>query len=78
MNRDPYADMFRFQIGECVRWAQYPRDRFWIGQRRWTERDLFAPLVEYHLLMGERTRQFVGWAYDADLMLWDDDEPSAR
>ena len=26
MNRDPYADMFRFFIGDCVRWAEVPGD----------------------------------------------------
>ena len=42
MDRDNYADMFRFPMGACVRWAESPRARYYIYQRRWTQRAKFS------------------------------------
>jgi hypothetical protein len=74
MNRDPYADMFRFPIRHCVRWAEFPQERYHIGQRRWTQREILEPFVEYRLRLGEVKGSLGGWINERDLMTWDEDE----
>jgi len=67
MDRDVYADMFQFAMGQGVRWAGQPTARYTIAQRRFTERDGLAPVVEY-LLYEHTRREEVGiWAYEPDL-----------
>ena len=39
MDRDEYADMFRFPMGACVHWAEQPHTRYYVSQRRWTRRN---------------------------------------
>src|SRR5580765_2342850 len=43
----PDTATFRYSLGEEVRWAEAPRTPYVIVQRRWTQQDVFAPLVEY-------------------------------
>ena len=47
MDRDEYANMFRFPMGQCARWVEQPRTRYYIYQRRWTQREILGPVVEY-------------------------------
>jgi hypothetical protein len=75
MERDPYADMFRFQMGQCVHWAEYPHERHYIGQRRWTQREILEPLVEYHLRLGASKGGWLAWVNERELLAWDEDEP---
>lgn len=74
MDRDPYADMFRFRIGDTVRYAEYPAERHYIGQRRWTQREILDPVVEYRLRLGKTRGHMMGWIPDADLTPWVDGE----
>src|SRR5262249_61904991 len=60
MERDEYADMFRFRIGQAVRWAEYPDERYRIGQRRWAQREILAPIVAYRLRRGHEGRGELG------------------
>lgn len=73
MDHDPYADMFRFRIGDCVRYAEHPTQPYSVGQRRWTERAILAPVVEYRLRLGE-DGYAITWAYEPDLVLWSEEE----
>ena len=77
MERDEYADRFRFQIGQCVRWAAYPNERHWIGKRRWTQREIMSPVVEYQLQLSQTSSSNIGWAYEADLEAWKEEALSA-
>ena len=70
MNPDPSADMFRFRIGQPVRWSEYPHERYFVGQRRWTEREVVAPLVEYRLRMRESGGPMLSWVPDHELLPW--------
>lgn len=76
MERDPYADMFRFRLGDLVRWAEYPTERYQVGQRRWTERELLAPVVTYRLRVVHESGRTLGgyhdWVRDEDLAPWED------
>jgi hypothetical protein len=49
MERDEYADMFQFHMRQQVRWAEDPDSCYVIAQRRWTQREILAPFVEYRL-----------------------------
>jgi hypothetical protein len=71
MARDPYARMFRFQMGQCVQWAEHPTAPYFVCQRRWTQRANFAPVVEYLLCEQGMHGTAVGWAYEPDLVAWD-------
>jgi hypothetical protein len=71
-NRDAYAHLFRFQMGQCVRWAAQPTEAYIITQRRWTQRDIVAPVVEYLLCRRDRQGEAVGWGYEPDLVTWDE------
>lgn len=75
MERDPYADMFRFQMGQWVRWAEYPHDGHYIGQRRWTQREILEPLVEYRLRFAAVKGGWIAWVPERELIAWDEDEP---
>ena len=72
MERDEYADMFRYRLGQSVRWADYPHEQHWIGQRRWTQREAGVPVVEYRLRMGKARGGFLGWVYEADVEPWEE------
>lgn len=72
MDRDDYADMFRFPLGACVRWAESPSHRYYIGQRRWTQREILSPVVEYHLRLGDSKGYFIAWVLEPDVMAWED------
>jgi hypothetical protein len=70
---DQERALFRFQLGQGVRWAATPTRQDWVERRRWTERAILGPVVEYHLGLD------VGWVYEADLTAWDaPDAPSIR
>jgi len=71
MDCDDYADMFRFRLGEVVRWAEYPHDRCVVGQRRWTQREILAPVVEYRLRLHATKGGLMGWVSEADLEAWE-------
>jgi hypothetical protein len=72
MPRDRYTNLFRFQMGQCVCWAAQPTEPHVICQRRWTQRDLLAPVVEYLLCKRDKQGEAVGWGYEPDLMAWDE------
>jgi len=71
MERDEYADMFRFRMGQAVRWAEYPDERYRIGQRRWTQREILAPIVAYRLRREHegsgQLGSLGGWVSELDL-----------
>jgi len=68
MDRDPYADMFRFPIGAYVHWVEYPTERYYVGQRRWTQREILAPLVEYRLRLSKTTGGLGMWINEQDVL----------
>jgi hypothetical protein len=74
MERDEYTDLFRYRIGQGVRWADYPHKQHFVGQRRWTQREVLPPVVEYRLLLeplGHDT-VWMAWVPEADLELWEE------
>jgi hypothetical protein len=75
MERDEYADMFRFRLGQRVRWAEYPHEPHVIGQRRWTQREILAPVVEYRLRFKAHKGSLMGWVSEADLEVWEEHAP---
>jgi hypothetical protein len=72
MDRDEYADMFRYRMGQSVRWADVPYERHWVGQRRWTQREVMGPVVEYRLRMNKARGGFLGWVYESELEAWEE------
>jgi hypothetical protein len=60
MERDEYGDMFRFRLGQEVRTADEPARKQWVTERRWTQRRILGPVVEYRL----------GTSADAIGLLW--------
>ena len=76
MDRDEYADMFRFPMGACVRWAEQPSTRFYISHRRWTQREILAPVVQYRFRTSKPGTAYrsVGyeWVYEADIEAWEE------
>lgn len=75
MERDDYADMFRHRLGDCVRWAEYPRRRHYVSQRRWTQREILAPVVEYRLMLSKAgDTGSMGWVHEWDLEVWEGEE----
>ena len=77
MDRDDYGDMFRYRIGDAVRWAEAPHQRYFIGQRRWTQREILSPKVEYHLKLTTTGsgQHYLSWADEADLEAWKEETP---
>lgn len=61
---------FLFHRGQAVRWADYPYVSYYVCQRRWTERDVMPPIVEYGLVMYQG-RGEMWWAVEADLEPWE-------
>lgn len=75
---DQESALFLFPIGQRVRWAGAPTYCYWISQRRWTERAILGPIVEYALCRAAPHDTRFVWVYEADLTPWDDpDGPSA-
>ena len=75
MDRDEYADMFRFPMGQCVRWAEQPPRGCYISQRRWTQREILAPVVQYRFRTSKADDTLAySWAYEADLEAWPEEE----
>jgi hypothetical protein len=61
---------FQFALGQHVRWAGDPTHRYQIGQRRWTERIVLGPVVEYYLCWRAPHGPDAGWVSEADLTRW--------
>jgi hypothetical protein len=59
--------LFRYQRGQAVRWGDSVL-RWRIVQRRWTERESMAPLVEYGLVPQWSDMVTIHWAYEADVV----------
>ena len=74
MDHDEYADMFRYRLGQCVRWAEYPHERHYVAQRRWTQRSILAPVVEYRLTLASTGKGggLMGWVGEADVEAWEE------
>ena len=77
MVRDPHATLFRFRLGVCVRWAGAPAHPLTIVQRRWTERDILHPVVEYLCRLPREGTDAAGrgyavyeWIDEPDLVAW--------
>jgi hypothetical protein len=69
--------MFRYRLGQRVRWAEFPADVQVIVQRRWTQRQIPGPIVEYRLADVARKPESVAvWVYEADIEAWPDTPPS--
>jgi hypothetical protein len=68
----PDTATFRYDLGQEVRWAESPRTPYVIVQRRWTQRDVFAPLVEYLCTPRRAVRRIPAWVGEPDLEPWDD------
>jgi hypothetical protein len=73
-DRDDYADMFRYRLGQRVRWAEHPAKPHEILQRRWTQRQILAPVVQYHLGYGE-SGMAIAWVREEDIEPWTDTPP---
>lgn len=71
----PVDTQFQFALGQHVRWAGEPTQPYQIRQRRWTERAIGGPVVEYYLPWRGPHGPDVGWVYEADLTCWPDREP---
>jgi hypothetical protein len=61
---------FQFDLGQHVHWAGDLTHCYQIGQRRFTERTLLGPVVEYALCWPGTHGPVVRWAYEADLTRW--------
>lgn len=76
MDRDEYADMFRFQMGQYVRWAEYPNTRYYIYQRRWTQREILDPVVQYRFRTSKAGTDAIcishEWVHERDLQTRED------
>ncbi len=59
---------FRYDQGQLVSWAGV--GRWHVSWRRWTERDILSPLVEYGLVLSdvEPPRGRVIWVAEADVL----------
>lgn len=81
MPHDDYADMFRFPLGQCVRWAEQPQTQLYICQRRWTQREILDPVVTYRVRTTQTPKDYhfpsVEWIHEHDLIAWVDDERAA-
>jgi hypothetical protein len=75
MEPDPYAHLFQFQRGQAVRWAGDRTTRYTITQRRWTQRDVLGPVVEYLVQTKTPERAWREWVYEADLTAWQEEDP---
>jgi hypothetical protein len=62
--REVHVNLFRYRRGQWVTWTGAPAHPYCIAQRRWTERDILGPVVEYLLIGLEE------WAYEPDLEPW--------
>ena len=74
MAADTAVAVFRFCLGQAVRWVECPRKRYWIAQRRWAEREGLAPEVDYRVRAGPAPRaphNFL-WIYEQDLDAWEE------
>jgi hypothetical protein len=67
---DQLGALFRFHLGQGVRWAGDTTHCYWITQRRFTERDRLGPVVEYALCWLGPHGLDVRWVYEADLTRW--------
>ena len=77
MNAAPHypADtLFLFAHGQVVRWLAFPDVAWRIVWRRYTERDIMGPLVDYRVepveAVAAREVGAGGWADEADLEAW--------
>lgn len=71
---DPYGDMFRFPLGTRVRWAEHPSRCSTIYQRRWTEREILAPVVQYRFRSGPDAHGYgYEWVVETDLTTCEDE-----
>ena len=77
MNRDNYADMFHFTMGQCVREAEHPRTRYYIYQRRWTQREILDPIVQYRFRASKAGTDMGyldhAWVHEPDLEAWQEE-----
>jgi hypothetical protein len=64
--------LFRYRQGQHVRWAEAPQTPCTVCQRRWTQRDILGPVVEYLLVGPARDHAGDGlpWVSEADLEPW--------
>ena len=76
MDRDEYADMFRYRVGQEVRWAEHPENHYRVAQRRWTQREILAPLVAYRLRRVQENGTLIDylgdWIGEADMEGWEE------
>jgi hypothetical protein len=70
MDRDDYADMFRYRLGDVVQYAEYPGRKHYVLQRRWTQRAILAPVVHYKLSLSDKDEHTIGWVREPDLAPW--------
>ena len=75
MEHDEDGTMFRFRLGQGVRWAAFPQTHYTIYQRRWTDHEMLAPIVQYRLRISRAGWRACGlnenWVYEADLEAWE-------
>jgi hypothetical protein len=70
MEQDDYGEMFQFRLGHEVRTADHPSSKRYVTQRRFTQRRIFKPLVEYQL--GSSVETVGGeWVREEDVVAWD-------
>ena len=72
VDRDPYAAWFLYRQGAVVRYAGAPDTPFTISQRRWTQRDVLGPTIEYLLWPQDLAGEYPGWVYEPDVTPWPD------
>ena len=72
----PGAPRFRFTLGQVVCWLEHPDVLWVICQRRWTERPILDPMVEY--LLGRRESPAAArdvWVFEDELAPWEAPQP---
>ena len=74
MADDESVARFRFRLGQAVRWVECPRQRYWIAQRRWAEREGLGPEVDYRVREGQvpQAPHNFRWIYEHDLEAWEE------
>jgi hypothetical protein len=75
MAQDHPPPTFRYQQGQEVVWAGFSLARFEMTGRRWTERAMLAPVVEYRLRFTISDTEMPGWVDESARDPWPEDEP---
>lgn len=69
---------FRYRKGDVVWWEDDPTrplEAYVVVQRRWTDRDILAPVIEYGLSRLAEPTGRMWWAYEPDVLATEEEPP---